>query len=202
VSDQLWGRIAQAVGLCGLRVTVDLFASESNKRAERYCSCYGEPGSEAVDALMIADWGQSLCPGCGQCHREVLYAFPPAGLIKPVVRKAVADAALCVLVVPVSITAPYWHLLLKASVLPAGPAPDGFLRFCNPRTALGLAGSFDPKELAVFVCDFSRLSLRSDLAATYGCAGFFSARRRHLCGTSADYEDRRRLREALYAVQT
>ena len=116
--------------------------------------------------------------------------------------KAVADAALRVLVVPVSITAPYWHLLLKASVLPAGPAPDGFLRIRDPRTALGLAGSFDPKELAVFVCDFSWLSLRSDLAATYGCAGFFSARCRHLCGTSADYEDRRRLREALYAVRT
>ena len=87
-------------------------------------------------------------------------------------------------------------------MLPAGPAPDGFLRFRNPRTALRLAGSFDPKELAVFVCDFSRLSLRSDLAATYGCAGFFSARRRHLRGTSADYEDRRRLREALYAART
>ncbi len=94
---------------------------------------------------------------------------------------------------PVSITAPYWHLLLKASVLPAGPAPDGFLRIPSrdPRTALPLAGSFDPKELAVFVCDFSRLSLRSDLAATYGCAGFFSA-----------HEDRRRLRGALYAVLT
>ena len=204
MTDQLWGWIAQAGGLCGLRVTVDPFASESNKRAERYCSRYGEPGSEAVDALMVADWGQSLCPGCGQCHREVLYALPPAGLIKPVVRKAVADAALRVLVVPVSITAPYWHLLLKASVLPAGPAPDGFLRIPSrdPRTALRLAGSFDPKELAVFVCDFSRLSLRSDLAGTYGCAGFFSARRRHLCGTSADYEDRRRLRGALYAVLT
>ncbi len=204
MTDQLWGQIALAVGLCGLLVTVDLFASESNKRAERYCSRYGEPGSEAVDALMVADWGQSLCPGCGQCHREVLYAFPPAGVIKPVARKAVADAALCVLVVPVSITAPYWHLLLKASVLPAGPAPDGFLRIPSrdPRTALRLAGSFDPKELAVFVCDFSRLSQRSDLAGTYGCAGFFSARRRHLCGTSADYEDRRRLRGALYAVLT
>ena len=88
---------------------------------------------------------------------------------------------------PVSITAPYWHLLLKASVLPAGPAPDGFLRIRDPRTALGLAGSFDPKELAVFVCDFSRLSLRSDLAATYGCAGFFSARRRHLCVRAMDF---------------
>ena len=202
VTDQLWGRIAQAVGLCGLRVTVDLFASESNKRAERYCSRYGEPGSEAVDGLMVADWGQSLCPGCGQYHREVAYAFPPAGLIKPVVRKAVADAALCVLVVPVAITAPYWHKLLRASVLPAGPAPDGFLRIRNPRTALCLAGSFDPKELAVFVCDFGRISPRTDLAVTYGCAGFFAARRRHLCGTSADYADRRRLREALYAVRT
>lgn len=202
VSDRLWGRIAEVVGLCGLRITVDLFASESNRRAERYCSRYGEPGSEAVDALMVPDWGQSLCPCCGRVHREVVYAFPPSGLIKPVVRKAVADAALCVLVVPVAVTAPYWHKLLRASVLPAGSGPDGFMRIRNPRTALCLAGTFDPKELAIFVCDFGRLAQRTDLAATFGCAGFYTARRRHPCGSSADYEDRRRLREALYATRS
>ena len=201
VSDSLWAKIAGAAQRCGLRVTVDLFATESNRRAERYCSRYGEPGSEAVDALMVSDWGQSRCPCCGAVHREVAYAFPPCGLIKPTVRKAIADAAICVLVVPVAITAPYWHKLLKASVLPVQDSPDGFVRIRNPRTALCLAGSYDPKELAVFVCDFSRLTTRADLAAPSGCAGSFAARRRPLCGSSVDYEDRCKLREALLAAR-
>ena len=93
-------------------VTVNPVASESNRRAERCCSRYGEPGSEAADALMVADWGQSFRPGCWAIHRGVVYAFPQEGRIKPVVRKTVADAAPCVLVVPVAITAPYWHKLL------------------------------------------------------------------------------------------
>ena len=201
VSDGLWDRIVEAVRACGLRVTVDLFATESNRRTARYCSRYGEPGCEAVDALMLPDWGQSRCPMCGTPHREVGYAFPPGGLIKPAIRKAVADAATCVLVVPVAVTAPYWHKLVRASLLPAGLGPDGFLRVRNPRTQLRHAGSFDPKELAVFVCDFSRLRSRADLAAHAGCAGFLEVRRRPLCGSEADYEDRRRLREALHALR-
>lgn len=65
VSDGLWSRIGAAVAEVGLEVTVDAFATESNRRARRYWSRYGEPGSEAVDALSVRDWGKSRCPRCG-----------------------------------------------------------------------------------------------------------------------------------------
>ena len=64
-----------------MRVTVHLFASESSRRAERHCSCYGEPGFEAVDALMVADRGQSpsglrLAPPRGSVRLPASRAHP------------------------------------------------------------------------------------------------------------------------------
>jgi hypothetical protein len=38
VSDGLWSRIGAAVAEVGLEVTVDAFATESNRRARRYWS--------------------------------------------------------------------------------------------------------------------------------------------------------------------
>ncbi len=48
------------------------------------------------------------------------YAFPPSGLIRYdgyVVRKATADSAICVLVVPVATTAQLWSKLIQCSLL-------------------------------------------------------------------------------------
>ena len=144
------GRDVQPVGAGGLRLsgmcdTVDLFASELGRRAEHYRSRHGEPGSEAVDALLVPDRGQSLS--------GLRPASPRGGVRPPDSRahrarhaQAVADAAPCALTAPVPFTAPYWHKLLEASVLPAGPAPDGFPRIHNPRAALCLAGTCKPKE--------------------------------------------------------
>ena len=44
VSDELWAKIKATAQSAGLHVTLDLFATESNRRAERYCSRYGSPG--------------------------------------------------------------------------------------------------------------------------------------------------------------
>jgi hypothetical protein len=82
VSDGLWEVIRAAMAGAGWEITVDAYATESNRRAERYWSRYGELGSEAVDALSVGDWGRSMCPRCGRWHREVVYAFPPSGLIR------------------------------------------------------------------------------------------------------------------------
>jgi hypothetical protein len=106
---------------------------------------------------------------------------------------------LCVVVVPVAITAPYWHKLVRASVLVDHPAVDGFYRVRNPHKALeDVVGSI-PSELAVFACDFARLNPRSDLPALSRCAGAFARRTRLPCRSHGDLEDRRRLREALLA---
>lgn len=201
VSDSLWGRIKTAVAALGLRVTVDAFASESNRRAERYWSRFGEPGCEAVDALSVGNWGSSPCPRCGRPHREVIYAFPPSGLIRYVVRKATADSAICVLVVPVATTAPHWSKLIRCSLLSGRQAPDGYLRVRGPGSQLRHATSFDPKELAVFVCDFALAGggAGSDLGLAPACAGAFEPRKRPLCGGLEDAADRHKLRDLLLA---
>ncbi len=127
----------------------------------------------------MLDWAQSRCPECGSTHREVIYAFSPLALVRANVEKAVADRALCVLVVPVAILAPHWSKLLYASVLPrAAPYADGFLRIRAPNARLLHAGDFAPGELAVFACDFGRLAPRPGLPELAVCPGAFSARLR------------------------
>ena len=201
VSDCFWLTVSRAVEAAGWRrVTVDAFASESNARVPRFWSRFHEPGSETIDALCAFDWAQSACPVCGVAHREVLYAFPPASLVRATVEKACGDRALCSLVVPVAILAPYWSKLLAASALPhVAPYGDGFARIRSPGQHLRHAGSYAPTELAVFACDFSRLSPRVGLPQLTVCPGAFAPRRRPLCGGAGDLQDQLRLRAALLA---
>ena len=156
--------------------------------------------AELADALCAPDWAQSLCPICGQTHREVIYAFPPAALVRATVEKACVDRALCVLVVPVAILAPYWSKLLYASALPLGaPFTEGFVRIRSPARHLLHLGDYAPAELAVFACDFSRLAPRPGLPPLSGCPGAVAPRPRVACGSAADLRDRLRLRDALLA---
>ncbi len=196
VSSSLWSQISSALMTIGWRVTVDAFATESNRRAPRFWSRFGEPGSEAVDALSVPDWRHSCCPHCAGLHREIVYAFPPSPLIRPTIRKAIADAARIVLVLPVAVTAPLWSKLVSCSIWPNS---DGFLRIRNPQAVLFHASQYAPKELAVFACDFSKLRPRTDLGFAPACAGAYDHRRRPLCGSPEDFSDRSRLREALLA---
>jgi hypothetical protein len=111
------------------------------------------------------------------------------------------DRALCVLVIPVAILAPYLGRLLAASVLPRrSPYLDGFFRVRDPARAVDWSGSSAaPAELAVFACDFGRLSPRPSLPPLSACPGAFARRRRHLCGSADDCRVQHRIREALLA---
>ena len=201
VDDALWSAIRKAAAVVGWgRVTVDAFASAANARTPRFWSRFLEPGAEAVDAMSVLDWAQSRCPECGEVHREVVYAFPPPALVRATVEKAITDRALCILILPVAILAPYWSKLLRASVLPrAAPYADGFLRIRSPGACLLHAGGYAPGELAVFACDFGRLAPRPGLPRLVECPGAFAARLRPPCGGGDDLQDRIRLREALLA---
>jgi hypothetical protein len=64
---------------------------------------------------------------CGGLHREVVYAFQPSGLIRYVVRKAIVDSAVCVLMDPKLTTASYWSKLVRCPLLSGRQAPDGCL---------------------------------------------------------------------------
>ena len=93
----------------GWRVTLDLFAAASNAFVERYVSWTDEPGSEAVDALDLRSWNQTLCV-CGQFHRETLFVFPRRGLERAVVHKAKSDNVRGCFVVPTNHKASCWKL--------------------------------------------------------------------------------------------
>ena len=145
-----------------------------------------------------------MCPKCGSWHREVIYAFPPPCLIRHVVRKAAVDSAVCVLVVPVATTASHWSKLVRHSLLSGRQAPDGYLRVRAPGAQLRQATSFDPKELAEFICDFAPAvgDKRLDQGLPPACAGAYEHRTRPLCGSVEDAADQRRLREELLAVRS
>jgi hypothetical protein len=133
-------------------------------------------------------------------HREVLFLHPPYPLVSAAVEKAVADRALCVLLVPVAILSPHWNKLLAASVLPRGaPYVDGFLRVRDPSSHLSWPDALPPAELAIFACDFGLLEPRQGLPPLSLCPGAFARRPRHLCGSPADARDRHYLREAMLA---
>ena len=113
---RIWAVAAQ----CGWHITVDAFASADNALTPRFFARFAEPLAEAEDAFTVADWGCSECPACARWHREVLFAYPPPALITRFLAKARADGARALVVVPLSVSAPYWVKLLQASVLP-GP---------------------------------------------------------------------------------
>jgi hypothetical protein len=96
--------LAQALGWV---LTVDAFASETNSLLPGFFSHYAEPRAEVEDAFAVGDWDCSLCPFCGRCHREVLYAFPPTALLNSFVAKALADGVRAILVTPLAVSAPY-----------------------------------------------------------------------------------------------
>ena len=179
----------------GWSLTVDAFATESNTFLPRFFARYAEPRAEAEDAFTVPDWACSSCPHCLAVHRECLFAFPPPMLINAFVAKARADGARSILVTPLSVTAPYWNKLLRASVL---PAPDAFVRVRRQNYSLG---SDTEGELAIFAVDFTnRTSRHRSTPVSPPCGMEASFRGRPLSGSLHDQAERARIRDALAAV--
>ena len=184
----------ELASLVGWKITLDAFASASNRLVPRYFSEFAEPLSEAVDALAVTDWHSSSCPHCGGIHRETLFAFPPPALIRRFVAKARADGARAVVIVPFAITASYWPRLTSAAV-PAGGRP--FIHIRNPSEMLREAVGFSSSALAVFAVDFGPSSSRGPDNTVPGCGQERDWRGRPRLGHPVDCEDRRRIRDAL-----
>ena len=77
----------------------------------------GYLGHDVIDAFTMLDWSQSRCLVCGECHEEVVYAYPPTVLARQTANKAMQDGAKMILVVPLAVTSPHWQKLLRASVV-------------------------------------------------------------------------------------
>jgi hypothetical protein len=130
VSDELWRIAVQAASDAGWgHIPVDAFASESNARTAHFWSQLHEPGSNAISSLSVLDWAASVCPACGAEHWEVLYAFPPAALVRATVLKTCVDRELCVLIVPAILghfLAPHCNKLAASAL--SGPVALGSVR--------------------------------------------------------------------------
>ena len=108
-------KIRELLAAHGWRITLDLFAAQSNAFVERFASWTDEPNSEQVDAFYLGSWNQSSC-ACGREHRETVFIFPPRGMERVVVRRAKSDGVRGCFVVPTDHKAGYWKLLRGRSV--------------------------------------------------------------------------------------
>ena len=192
VSDRLWDIIQSVADRLSWKLTIDLFATASNHRTDRFISRWPEPDAESFDSFLAPSWRESRCPLCGLSHREAVYAFPPPALLREVVAKALADRAVGIFVTPVVVTSPVWQKLRQASIL---SDPEGYVRIRRARRLL--TGPFAHSDLAIFACDFGRLRGAAEGWSDPGCAGAFRPRPRPVCGSPADAADRRRLRAAI-----
>ena len=94
---------------------IDLFATNINKKCEKFISWYKDPESMAVDAFTIS-WSTFF-----------FYAFPPFSLILKVLKKIIEDRAEGILVVPFWPTQAWYPLFLALLVekpLRFGPRID------------------------------------------------------------------------------
>ena len=93
--DQIWGP-----------VTVDLFASRTNRKVKRYVSLKREWDAEAIDAFSI----------CWRAQGELPYANPPFVLMPRILRKLTQEKAKIILVAPVWTTAVWWPTLISLTI--------------------------------------------------------------------------------------
>jgi hypothetical protein len=189
-------RVLSLAASLGWTLTIDAFATAANTLLPRFFARYAEPDAEAEDAFSVGDWDCSLCPSCGSHHREVLFAYPHPSVLNRFVAKARADGARAIVVTPLSVSAPYWSKLLRASVV---PGEEGFLRLTMQQSAPAESDRAD--NLAIFAVDFaSSASRRRTLVTAPSCGADSHFRGRPLLGSSMDQADRARIHQQLAAL--
>ncbi len=142
---ELRRRVMTVAAECGWYITVDAFASAENAFAPHFFARYAKARAEAEDAFTVPDWGCSECPSCRRLHLVVLFAYPPPALINRFLAKARADGARALVVVPLSVNAPYWNKFLRASVV---RAPCGYVTVRHSQQAV--RGTDSAGDLAIF----------------------------------------------------
>ena len=157
VSEELWSLVQRLAGEIGWELSGDRFATAANRRLARFNSRFPEPEAEATDALAQVDWDSSACPECGLWHREVNYIFAPRAVERVALRKAIADGVRGLVLMPLAVTHPFWHKLIRASVV---QNTDGFVRVKGVKAKLSHSAGDGLWELALFACDFAHSRLR------------------------------------------
>jgi len=107
---------------------VDLFASSSNNKCQRFHSFHQTQGTEGADAFDRLSWAHSKRP-CGQTHSEYLYVFQPMDLLLPTWLRLERDGAAGIAIVPMSPAAPWWTIM-KCGYKHT-PAPGDAFELCH-----------------------------------------------------------------------
>ena len=133
----------------------------------------------------------------GQSHRETLFAFPPPPLLNAFVAKARADGTCAIVVTPLSVAAPFWTKLLRASVVANA---DGYIRTRRQPAPLD---SDVEGELAIFAVDFAPHSTRHRLnPCAPPCGAAASFRGRSPLGSADDQTERAHIHAEILALGT
>ena len=135
------------------RISLDLFASSLNAFCPRFCSEFGEPAAELQDAFCQPSWASSLCPCCGVTRPEFVLLYPPFHLIAPAIRRAQADQAHGILVVPFATTASWWYTVSQASRTRLDRRTRALRLPCTPEYVLNQSNPLGHK-IAVLHFDF------------------------------------------------
>ena len=119
--------------------------------------------------------------------------LPSSGPAEPFRYYAREDGCRALVVTPLSVSAPYWNKLLRASVI---PGEHGFLRFSRQQQAL--ADSDRSGDLALFAVDFApSAGRRCADPAVSPCEAFGAHRGRPLLGSALDQADRALIQQRL-----
>lgn len=105
--------------------SIDLFATDANKKVNKFCSRFPNPNVFRVDAFTVS-WA-----------REKPYAFPPFALILPTLKKLIADKAEGVVLVPYWPTQswyPLFNSLLRKPPIVFKPSKNLLLSPCRERS--------------------------------------------------------------------
>ena len=128
--------LATARAAC-LRITLDLFATHANALCPRFFSAAPESAAEALDAFSQPSWAASFCPICARMRPEFVLLYPPFPLIGSAIRRAQADQAHGIMVVPFATSAAWWYTAMQASRTYPGSRFRRALRLpCTPHLVM------------------------------------------------------------------
>lgn len=103
--------------------TIDLFASHTNTKCDRYCSWQADPFSIGVNAFTLC-WGN-----------EFPYIFPPFNIIPRVLRKLQSDKCAAIVVVPLWDSQPWFPIYMRLLIQePLILQPCNDLLLCDSRS--------------------------------------------------------------------
>jgi len=155
LNPSAWKLVCDKADSAGKKLTIDLFASASNAKCQRFHSFHHTQGAESADAFDRLSWAQTKCL-CGQTHSEFVYAFPPVDLLLPMWICLQTDRAAGIAIVPMSPGAPWWNIMTSALQSDIQTFPGTSLTFPEGCAKINANNRLTNLEFAIEDFDFSQ----------------------------------------------